>query len=261
MGSPWTVIGSLDEVSLEGVDCVVSDLDYTLTDFGKGHATGMAGLREKHGDRFAKSLEDTFQLILESSRLVHQHIWSRRGELKNLVGRMADRQACSEVHVRKWSRETWMQIASDRLGLGLAPQDVADARDLYWRSVADGSPTYEDAAPFLRQLEERRIPLVIMTASDSVMKLDADGRFRYDPDFALAYKKSRTDALPFQPLQTVIGDPYDKPHPRFFDGVDAVVATIGLNHRSRILAIGDSPHSDLEIPAQRGYETYHIKRG
>lgn len=260
VASRWTVVGSLDEISLEGVEGVVSDLDYTLTDFGVGHAKAIEDMRTKHGDRFANAIGETFDLVLEASRRIDQHAWERRGEYRSLLGRMADRQGCSDTHVRKWSRETWIEIARDRLKLNLSHKDVEKARDAYWKDVGEGSPMYPDAERFEARMRERQIPLIIMTASDSVLSGVKGEGFRYDADFARKYKEQRLATLPFRPLHSIIGDPHDKPHPYFFNQVDAAVARAGLREHSRVLAIGDSPGSDLEIPAQRGYVTYHIKR-
>jgi len=58
----------------------------------------------------------------------------------------------------------------------------------------------------------------------------------------------------------VIGDPIDKPDPRFFDKVFQAVAQYGSFPMEKILVIGDSERSDLQEPKRRGCATFLVKR-
>jgi FMN phosphatase YigB (HAD superfamily) len=258
MVHPWQVVGSLEEIRLDGVEAVVADVDYTLVDFGAGHRQAVAALGREYGAGLARFVDDSFALTLEAGRRLDGERWEARGRYAELLAGMAAKTPAGE-EVKHWSRERWIQLASDRLGLGLRPIDVALARDLYWETVGRSAGLYPDAEIFLRRLEERRLLLVLMTASDSVLRPDQGG-FSYDPHFAAAYKRRRLALLPFRADASVIGDPHYKPSAEFFDEVDVVMRAHGAAPPSRILAVGDSPKSDLAAPVARGYRGTHIKR-
>lgn len=258
MAPSWQVVGSLEEVRLDGIEAVAADVDYTLVDFGAGHQAAIGALAAEYGNPLAREVDASFALVLEAGRRLDDERWEARGRYLELLAGMAAKTPPNEG-VKQWSRERWIELASDRLGLGLGPVDVTLARDLYWRTLGAGLAIYPDADIFLQRVRERRLPLVLMTASDSVLRLAGAG-FAYDPAFAAEYKRRRLALLPIVASEMVVGDPHDKPSAAFFDAVDAAVRAHTQAPFGKILAVGDSPKSDLAGPVARGYQGVHINR-
>lgn len=259
MSLPWRVIGSLDDLSLDGIDAVAADVDYTLMDFGYAHEQAMSELERSFGTQLRRWMDGAFQLVLDGSRKLDSEPWEARDAYRDFLARMKLRQG-PDAPFKKWSRDTWLECANEELNLGLGLEDIERARNTYWHTLRDASVLYPDAAAFASTLAERNIPLVLMTASDSVMRMYPGIGFRYEAEFARSCKADRLIVLPLHAADIIIGDPVDKPQPAFFDFVDEAMKELGFSDTSRLVAVGDSPRSDIEVPAQRGYQAYHIKR-
>ncbi len=258
MAPAWSVVGSLEDIPLDGAEAVAADVDYTLVDFGRGHRAAIAALACAYGEAFAQLVNESFALTLEAGRRLDDERWEARDRYAALLAAARAKTPAGEG-LKHWSRERWIEIASDQLGLGFNHGETARARDLYWESLSREARVYPDAEVFLRRLADRKLPLVLMTASDSVLRQTEAG-FAYDPAFAAAYKRRRLSLLPILADEAVIGDPHDKPSAAFFDLVDAAVRRQSMAPFERVLAVGDSPKSDLAVPVERGYRGYHIDR-
>ena len=179
MEHPWITVGSLEDISLDEVDAVAADIDHTLVDFDRAHEKAIAALSEMFGARFANMVHGYFSLILEGSRRIESDIWDRRTEYESLIARIAEKQNPTGVYgMKKWSRETWIDLANDELPLTLGSADIQAARDTYWRTLGTSAVLYPDAVDFLKRLDQQGIPLVLMTASDSVLELHPEEGFR-----------------------------------------------------------------------------------
>jgi FMN phosphatase YigB (HAD superfamily) len=163
--------------------------------------------------------------------------------------------------VKQWSRDTLLAIAMEDQGLSFAAQTLVAAAAAYWRTVAEQSRLYDDAARAFALLSRRGIPFQLATNSDGFLRYDHPARtFRYDPPYAVAKKLERMRALAahgIEPQAVTIGDPIGKPSPAFYQRVLAdLSARVGPVSPDALLAIGDSAVNDvlplLELGAIRG---------
>jgi FMN phosphatase YigB (HAD superfamily) len=260
MRHDWSTVGSLDEVNLDGVEAVAADVDHTLFDFDPAHEAAVKAVSAEISARLGAALGTMFDLVLEGSRVPDDAPWDRRAEFNALLAAIAGFQPWADPrHPRKWARPSWIQVINERERLGMNTDDIAHASDRYWDVLAMSGGLYRDVRGFLKRLEKRGIPLVLMTASDSVL-LPKDGGFAYDPDHARRKKLARLDRLGIPYASAVVGDPHDKPSARFYDRLDDAVYAAGAATVGRAVAIGDSLRGDVQPPAERGYRACHLRR-
>lgn len=259
MKRSWITIDTLREINLDGVEAVAADVDHTLFDFDRAHRAGIDAVRTTVDERLGRLLDGAFDLVLEGSRKIDRSSWERRGEFEEFLSELSAKQRVSKKQVKKWSRESWIQVISDRENMGLTMGDVVKARDAYWRTLAISGSIYRDVGTLLGRMIEREIPLILMTASDSVLRPCSEG-FTYDPEYAASYKRERLERMRIPHAGVVIGDPHDKPSAEFYDLVDQAVYDAGAANVARAVAVGDSPRGDVEVPATRGYRAYHLNR-
>jgi FMN phosphatase YigB (HAD superfamily) len=250
------------KVSLADVCVVVSDIDYTLVDFGKGHQAAIEALASLFGRHLADEVSRIFHLVLEGLRRAEDMDWEERRAFQDVIYQIKQIQAplLAKYGVKPWSREAWIIIAARHLQLLLTPRQVEEGRDAYWHALSDNVTLYDDIYEFLENIQEVGIPLVLMTSSDSICRVTEDHTVMYDPRYSEQYKRDRLKQLPLRYQELVIGDPIDKPDPRFFDKVFQTVAKFGNFPMGKILVIGDSERSDLQEPRYRGYMTLLVTR-
>lgn len=240
---------------------VVADLDYTFTDFGKGHIKGVKNLEKILGKEIALEVDKIFHLIHEEHTLVNKNNWNKKQQFDQIISNLKSLNLVSNQYgFRKYSREMFIIIAAKRLGIKITKNDVEAGRDAYWQGIADYSIVYSDAGVFLNDIKRKNIPLIIMTGSDSIMKVYEDLSLEYDPEFSRKYKEKRVKKLDFKYQRLIIGDPIDKPDPVFFDQVEDEIKKLGKFKKEEIIFLGDSYNADLKVPEERGYRTYLIKR-
>lgn len=164
--------------------------------------------------------------------------------------------------VKVFSREAEIAIAAELVHRPIEKELIEQGRDAYWSAVGNVEALYPDAQVFIDELRKKSIPLILMSGSDSIMIVNEDCTFDYDPDMSSAYKQKRFEKLKFPFVDTVFGDPIDKPDTRFFEKVfQSVEKNLGyMVPKERILFVGDSPRNDLEVPHDRGCKTLLIKR-
>lgn len=260
MANAWRNIGSLEDIPLDDVQAVAADVDHTVYDFGPAHAAAVAAVGRLIDRRAGEALRRAFDLVLEGTRRIEHKTWELRDEYAGLLSSIAAKQGVDPAGAKKWSRETWLQVASDRDGWGFTQGDVVEARDLYWDVLGSSGGLYPDAETFLWRLRQGDTPLVLMTASDSVLRPTDEGGFSYDAEYAKGYKLDRLGSMGIDAAEIVVGDPHDKPSTEFFDLVDEAVRRAGARRIDRVVAVGDSPKGDVKVPSERGYRSYLIER-
>ena len=250
------------KVNPAGFSAVVSDIDYTLVDFGKGHRAAIEALANIFGKHFADEVNRIFHLVLEGLRRAEDTDWQERRAFQEVMDQIKRLQApwLEASGIKPWSREAWIIIVAQQSQMTLTPQQVEEGRDAYWQTLSDNVVLYDDTLGFLASLQEMRIPLVLMTSSDSICQVETDHTVKYDPAYSEQYKRKRLKRLPLQYQALVIGDPIDKPDPRFFDQVVQAVTTFGNFPMENVLVIGDSEKSDLQEPKRRGCRTLLVAR-
>jgi len=254
----------LTEKNLGNFSIIVSDIDYTLIDFETGHQAGIEALSQIFDEQFAKEVSQMFNLILEGHRRLENENWEKRAQLNFLIKRIMELQSpfINQYGIKVWSRETWILLTAEKLRKPVDRKQIERGRDSYWKALSQNATLYSDAKPFLELLQRMKLPLILMTGSDSILKINDNLSLKYDPTFSKQYKRNRLKALPFSYQGLVIGDPIDKPNPRFFEKLfKTVTNTLGFSPpMDKILVIGDSQRNDLEIPSQLGCNTLLIRR-
>jgi FMN phosphatase YigB (HAD superfamily) len=250
------------KVNFADFSAVVSDIDYTLVDFGKGHRASIKALAQFAGRQFADEVNRMFYLVLEGLRRGENVDWNERSAFQEVISQMQRLQApaLTTYGLKPWSRESWMILVAKKLQIVLTPEQVEAGRDLYWNTVGENIALYNDAQAFLEALQQVGIPLILMTSSDSICRVAGNYAVLYDPTYSEQYKRGRLKRLPLSYQELVIGDPIDKPDPRFFDKVFQKVAQYGDFPMGKILVIGDSERSDLQEPRRRGCTTFLVTR-
>lgn len=257
----------IHNLALRDYNVVVSDIDYTLVDIGGAHERGIAAMSIRVGNEIAMEVDAIYHSILShkrsgdgsqarTERVYETNLESFRGLQGITDGRLP----------KVWSREYYIMVAARRRGHEITLRQLEQARDAYWREFLE--PTaYHDALELILWLQENRAQLILMTASDSVMRIAGDPQacvgakltqVVYDPVFSRDYKKSRFAKIGFAYDNMVIGDPHDKPSQEYFDEVER--ASFRFTAPARMLFIGDSDSSDLAIPRERGFDTVLIER-
>ncbi len=250
------------KVNLADVSVVISDIDYTLVDFGTGHRAAIEALVSIFGRHVADEANKIFHLVLEGLRRAEDTGWKESQAFQEVLDQIKRLQApwLETYGIKPWSREAWIIIAAEQLQMTLTPQQVEAGRDAYWNALSDNATLYADAHEFLESVQESGVPLVLMTSSDSICRVTEGHLVKYDPMYSEGYKRKRLKRLLLGYQALVIGDPIDKPDPRFFDKVFQTVAKFGNFQMEKILVIGDSDRSDLHEPRQRGCRTLLVTR-
>jgi len=240
---------------------VVADLDYTLTNFGQGHQQGVKELARELGKDLTIKFNDIFFLIHQEHVLVTDRNWSRKKEFDQTISQMKSLYYLkSKYGFRKYSRELFIITAAKMLNKEVVKVEIEKGRDAYWHGVANHSPIYPDAKKFLEKINKNNTSLIIMTGSDSVMKVSQNLSLEYIPELSKRYKAKRVERCGIKYQSLIIGDPIDKPDERFFDLVEKEIKKLGSFHKKNILFFGDSYRADLKVPEKRGYKTVLIKR-
>lgn len=250
------------ELFTQKISVVIADIDYTLMDFAIAQQAAIDALASKYGNEFSSTVNDIFMLINEEHQHKDSNTWDRKIDFEKIINEITEieKPSLEQYGLKRWSRESWMIIASRQLKMNFAKADVEECREIYWKAHANNSHLYSDAEVFLEELKKRRIPLILMTSSDSVMKTNDDLTLTYDPDFSGAYKMKRISILPIEYSSIILGETVDKPNPKFFELVYADLNKLGSFERNSVLFIGDSPKSDLMVPEKDRFNTLLIKR-
>lgn len=241
------------------VALILADIDYTFIDTDICHRKGVVAIEKLLGKDFAQGIDDLFNLILVGHRKSSDENWSRRDEFNSIIEKTNELQK-SLIYKKVWSRGVWIILIAEKLGISLEKKEVKKARDAYWEAFSKGSSLYPDVEVFIEGIKKDNLPLVLMTGSDSILKIQKDLSVDYDPGYSEERKKERLKMLPFKYEGLIIGDPVDKPDERFFNRVFEVIDGLGKYSKDRVLAIGDSKRNDLEVPQSMGCATLLIKR-
>lgn len=105
------------KVNLADFSVVVSDIDYTLVDFGRGHRAAIEALASIFGRYLADEVSRIFHLVLEGLRRVEDTAWEERQAFQEVMDQIKRLQAplLETYGVKPWSREAWIIIAAEQL--------------------------------------------------------------------------------------------------------------------------------------------------
>lgn len=154
--------------------------------------------------------------------------------------------------IKKWSREVFLKIAADYVGIRLDRETIKKVVDAHWRAITEHAKPFSSAKVLFKELKRRSIPVYILTSSDGRLVFK-DGTFYYDPIYSEISKRKRMQFLKKEGLHfdgIIIGDPHDKPQKEFFEkGKETIAKDLGRKIEVEdFVMVGNSFEDDLEIP-------------
>jgi len=255
-------VADLIHISASKPTVIAADVDHTLVDFDAGHEAGIKAIAKITDPKFAKRVDEIFQFLVLGNRTSINESWADRERHDALVASFIPHQAhdLKKYGNRKWSRETWMMIAALELGYEPTQAFLTKVRDTYWDAVAEHALLFPEAPEFFAWLKREKIVLIAMTGSDSVVNItqDTPAKLVYEPTASWDYKMKRLGKIPAHKI--LIGDPHDKPHQEFFNGVYRAAQEFGAQSPAEVWFVGDSKGGDLDVPEKDGYPTFLVKR-
>lgn len=255
-------VADLIHFSTEKPQVIASDVDHTLVDFDAGHDAGIAAIAEITTPTFAKRVDEIFQFLVVGNRKPAAEVWPERELHDKLVDSLTPHQAhdLKKYGIRKWSRESWVLQAALEQDMPVTREFLTQVREAYWDAVAKHAEIFPEVPEFFEWLKKEKIPLIVMTGSDSVVDIteDPSPRLIYEPKASWDYKMRRLGHIPAQKVH--IGDPFDKPQQAFFDGVYESARELGATSPQKVWFVGDSIGGDLDVPEKDGYLTFWLRR-
>lgn len=201
---------------------------------------------QHQGKSISSNDEKIFQTFMDRLAELEKPIIEKWGEMK------------------RWSREVNLYIAAEKHGVFLTQTVIQKTVERLWTIITQKAGFYEDSLPFLKKLFSQKIPVFLITSSDSRLTFDdAKKLFFYDPDYSRHLKMQRLTKfldLGIPNSHIFIGDPYDKPNPWVFESALSE-AKKEFGDQCKAIMVGDSINNDL-LPAQfAGYtKLYWINR-
>ena len=238
----------------------LTDIDDTLIDTKAMHGEAAPALisliAQMIGRAQAVSLIDRFQEIFDELLSAHQ----RAGGSEEPKTHLDDRVEACQADIRtqwgvtkRFSREVLLWLAAQDSKVTLNAEQLASAADAYWQHMTRNPLVFSDAVELFAAIKERtgRHPL-LMTSSDARFTLSPTGQFSYDPVRSREFKRTRVRALAARgfPYESVfIGDPVDKPDPKYFENVfRSIEKKLDPPQDYRIMVVGDSFSADIATP-------------
>lgn len=200
--------------------------------------------------------------MIEGYRKPDSEFWNERPEFNRIIERILklEHRFVSVSGPKLWSREVWIFLAAEKLQKRITSRIIMEASRHYWEAVNENSFFYPDAELFMNWIKKNRFPLILMTASDSVLKVEEAASFFYDSAYSEGSKRKRLARFFDSSHPIITGDPIDKPDPRFFEKVFNEVYKVSRFSMDEIMVMGDSERNDLEVPRSLGCQTILIQR-
>lgn len=254
------------------------DIDDTLIDTAGVNEVAAQGIKMVFGDRFDLNTGEKvknefvkiFDLMLVGYRVKDERDWEGKEDVKaefeELTKKIEKLQAPVKEKwgsIKKWSREVFIKIAAEKLGLEVSPDLIQDAANAYWLTLTEKTLIFPGAKKLINQLQAKRLGVFLITSSDGRLVMREDGYFEYDPKISEALKRQRIELLRERGIHfdvLTIGDPEDKPHLDFFEkGIhDAETYMSKPVKPEESVMIGDSFGGDLQTPLEKLKYAYVI---
>lgn len=247
----------LDLIDGSNFEKIFLDIDYTVLDLDAGSKKGMERIN-KFIPKMGEKIGNIYNLILKGKRGLNNLTPDEQKRFAKIMERVEFYQP-NIVHkygLKHWSREVMAMVAAEELGLKLNAKEIKRIRQIFWRSVAKYERFYTDAISFLEKIKEKKINIVWVTGSDSVLKvrrIDDEASLEYDPEYSSRKKTRRLKKLLRKyPGELITGDPIDKPMLW-----ESLLKNVDIE---KVLVVGDSYETDLKPAEELGIETILINR-
>ena len=213
----------------------------------------IAAVAKEYGEEFARAFAGWFQTTLEGRRI--------RGEDWSKVpgGKVTFDEIAKAIHAElgtgtylPWSRQLGAVYVQEALGLPVNREEAEHIGNFYWQNIAAHVVVYPAARAFLERMQAAGMRFHIFTGSDSHLQW-VGGEWMYDPEYSRRVKAERIVPLTemgLRPTSVTIGDPVDKPDPRFYRTMleNASVAAGERIDSSSAVTVGDSHEADVRAP-------------
>lgn len=248
-----------------------SDIDDTLIDTAKTTPEASEGVGKVFKARFgmeqAKVIQDNFNeifnLMLAGLRIKTDEDWAKVEGGKEAFDKLWRQIENYQLEikdkfgsVKKFSREVFIKIASDRVNLEVSAELISEAADAYWLALSEKTKVFPGVLELIGEIKRRERPLYLATSSDARLRLKFNGQFEYIPKESEDFKRDRIQLLRDKGIDfnlVSIGDPEDKPHLEFFQKA-IKIAEADLGHSidlSNAIMMGDSFPADLQTPKEQ----------
>lgn len=245
------------------------DIDDTLIDTAGTTLVASEGIRRVFASKYNEeqaqivqnNFKDIFQLMLAGYRVKNDD-WHEVLGGKEAFEKLLENIENCQIRVKhkygsvkKWSREVFIKLATDKVGLEVIPDLVHEAADAYWLILTEQTIVYPHALELIQEIKKHNRPIYLITSSDGRLKMDDEGQFDYDPQFSEALKRQRIELLREKGVTfnaVSIGDPEDKPHLDFFEkGIKIAEEDLDSSiDLMQAIMIGDSFAGDLQTPKE-----------
>jgi len=244
------------------------DVNHTLINTAMGHLHAMRSMEQKlieakvekdKANKIIKHVHYITSLMIVGFLMVNEDEWD---DVPG--GREAYKELISKIHIhqkliykkwgfiKKWSREVFLKIAADLMGINLNSKIIKIVVDAHWNAITEKAKPFSSAKILFKELKKRNIPVYLLTSSDGRL-LFKNETFFYDPSYSEQSKKKRMEQLRKDGLyfdDIIVGDPEDKPSKDFF------LKGISIAHRASrrninpkdMVIVGNSYEDDLDVP-------------
>ncbi|MBD3362805.1 hypothetical protein GF362_03740 [Candidatus Dojkabacteria bacterium] len=244
------------------------DIDDTLIDTAGVNEIASEGiveaLEEKYGneksERIKVQFNKIFNTILAGYRLNKDSANANNQELLDESNSLLEKVANSQKLVikewgkyKKWSREVFIKLAMDKVGVEPRKAYVEGAAESYWKELTAKVSFFSGAIDLNTRLVKNNRPIFLITSSDARLQMRDDGQFLYKPEYSKKMKTKRIEQLRRRGLEyqgLSIGDPEDKPTIEFFKKAISLAENClskNLDLKNSVI-VGDSYEGDLETP-------------
>lgn len=247
------------------------DVDDTLVDTAKNSIIASEGVREvlkanfnpEVSENVQDKFNDMYNLLYQGYKVKKIKDWNKvpggKKAYDELNARIADCQkdvVAKYGTYKKWSREIFLKLTADDLGIKISPELVHEAVDAYWMNLARFSEPFPGVLELVNIIKDHGRPIYLITSSDARLKMREDGQFEYIPEYSETLKRERVVILKDKGINfdgLSIGDPEDKPHLDFFEkGIKIAEENLGISIDLKYaIMIGDSFAGDLQTPKEK----------
>jgi len=247
------------------------DIDDTLIDTAGVSLQASEAIKEvlekevglKTAIEIKKQFNNIFNLMLAGYRAISTADWQKvpggRRAFDRLFSKIEALQKPIKKRygkIKKWSREVFIKIAADRIGIDISPELIEKAASAYWLSLTEKTELFPYVLKLFEKIKEHKRPIYLLTSSDARLKMDENGQFQYFPSYSKKLKKKRILLLKKKGIyfdEVFIGDPEDKPSWEFFQkAIKMAERDLGKGFDfSQAIMVGDSFTGDLQIPKEK----------
>ncbi|MBI2031255.1 MAG: hypothetical protein HYT08_01435 [Candidatus Levybacteria bacterium] len=244
------------------------DVNHTLINTATGHLYAMKSMEqelidngiEKHkANSIIKHVHYITSLMIAGFLITNEKDWDGvpggKKAYKEILSKISLHQKLINDKwgfIKKWSREVFLKIAADSVGVEIDNRIIKSVVDAHWHAITKKAKTFISAKILFKELKKHNIPIYLLTSSDGRLLFE-NGVFSYDPIYSEEFKKRRMEELRKEGLyfnDIIVGDPHDKPSRDYFKkGISTINKVLGRYVGSEdLVVVGNSFEDDLVVP-------------